>query len=196
LRTFDALPGPRGVPVFGNLLQVDSTRLHLQLEQWCEEFGPIFKLRLANRRVVVVGDHELVATALRDRPDGFRRTTRLEQVWTELGLLGGVFGATGDTWRRQRRMVMAGFDPGTVRRYHPALQRVAQRLGNRWQLAAQKGSAIRSARSSCPTPPASTRRAGSARAGPATRPAPPSASRCPSAPARASARGAIWRCWR
>jgi cytochrome P450 len=39
-------------------------------------------------------------------------------------------------------MVMAGFDPATVRRYHPALQRVAQRLGNRWQLAAQKGSEI------------------------------------------------------
>ncbi len=142
LRQYEHLPGPRGVPVFGNLLQVDSARLHLQLEQWCREYGPIFKLKLGPRRAVVVGDHELVATALRDRPDGFRRTTKLEQVWTELGLTGGVFGANGDTWRRQRRMVMAGFDPGSVRRYHPALQRVALRLAERWQRAALHGSTI------------------------------------------------------
>ena len=137
LRQFCDLPGPRGIPIFGNLLQVESTRLHLQLEQWCEEFGPLFKLRLGPRRVVVVGDHELIATALRDRPDGFRRTMKLEQVWTELGLLGGLFGASGGTWKRQRRMVMAGFDPAHVKRYYPALLRVAQRLGGRWQRAAQ-----------------------------------------------------------
>ncbi|WP_076999005.1 cytochrome P450 [Variovorax sp. KK3] len=142
LRQFDDLPGPRGVPVFGNLLQVDSTRLHLQLEDWCKAYGPIYKLRLGPRRAVVVGDHELIASALRDRPDGFRRTSKLEQVWTELGLMGGVFGANGDMWRRQRRMVMAGFDPGHVRRYHPALQRVAQRLAQRWQQAARQGTAI------------------------------------------------------
>ncbi len=93
-RRFDDLPGPRGVPFFGNLLQVDAPRLHQQLEQWCEVHGPVFRLRLGPRRIVVVGDHELIATALRDRPDGFRRTTKLEQVWTEMGLLGGVFGAT------------------------------------------------------------------------------------------------------
>ncbi len=142
LRQFDELPGPRGIPVFGNLLQVKSTRMHLQLERWCEEYGSIFKLQLGKRRVVVVGDHELIATALRDRPDGFRRTTRLEEVWTEMGLLGGLFGANGDTWRRQRRMVMAAFDPGHVRRYYPSLQQVAQRLAARWQLAAQADRAI------------------------------------------------------
>lgn len=142
LREFDDLPGPRPVPVFGNLLQIESTRLHLQLEQWCETYGPIFRLQLGKRRAVVVGDHELIATALRDRPEGFRRTTKLEDVWTEMGLLPGVFGANGETWRRQRRMVMAAFDPGHVKRYYPALQQVARRLASRWQLAAQAGRAI------------------------------------------------------
>ena len=136
LRQFDELPGPRGVPVFGNLLQIDSTRMHLQLEQWCETFGPVFRLRLGGRRVVVVGDHQLIANVLRDRPDGFRRTTRFEQVWTEMGLVGGVFGATGDDWKRQRRMVMASFDPAHVKSYFPSLQRVALRLVARWRRAA------------------------------------------------------------
>ncbi len=141
-RQYDQLPGPRGVPVFGNLLQIDSTRMHQQLEAWCEAYGPVFKLRLGRRRVVVVGDHALIATALRDRPDGFRRTTRFEEVWTEMGLVGGVFGATGEDWKRQRRMVMASFDPAHVRQYFPSLQRVALRLVARWRQAARRGATI------------------------------------------------------
>jgi cytochrome P450 len=142
LRQFHELPGPRGVPVFGNLLQIDSTRMHLQLEQWCETYGSVFKLRLGGRQAVVVGDHALIATVLRDRPDGFRRTTRFEQVWREMGLAGGVFGATGEDWKRQRRMVMAGFDPAHVKGYFPSLQRVALRLVARWRRAARQDATI------------------------------------------------------
>ena len=142
LRRYEDLPGPRGIPVFGNLLQIEAGRLHQQLEAWCAEYGPIFKLQLRKRQVVVIGDHELIAAALRDRPDGFRRTTKLAEVWAEMGLLEGLFNANGETWRRQRRMVMAGFDPAHVKRYFPSLQRVAQRLATRWQLAAQRGSTI------------------------------------------------------
>ncbi|WP_164153927.1 cytochrome P450, partial [Stenotrophomonas maltophilia] len=83
---------------FGNLLQIDSTRVHQQVEAWCETFGPVFKLRLGKRRVVVVGDHELITTGLRDRPDGFRRTQRLEEVGREMGLAGGLFSVNGEVW--------------------------------------------------------------------------------------------------
>ncbi len=139
---FEQLPGPRGLPVFGNLLQIDSSRMHLQLEAWRARYGPVYRLKLAHRRLVVVSDYTLIAAALRDRPEGFRRTTRLEEIWTEMGLLGGVFGANGDTWRRQRRMVMASFDPAHVKNYYPAMQGVAQRLVGRWQAAAATGQAV------------------------------------------------------
>src|SRR5262245_20888993 len=137
LRGFEDLPGPRRVPIFGNLLQIEATRVHQQLESWSAQYGPFFRVKLGNRRVIVVSDHEVIATVLRDRTEGFRRTTRFEEVWTELGLPNGVFGANGETWRRQRRMVMAGFDPAHVKAYFPSLQRVAQRLAKRWQHAAQ-----------------------------------------------------------
>ena len=136
VRGYDDLPGPRGLPFFGNAMQLDAPRLHLQLEQWSREFGPLYKLKLPGRNLLVVSNHEMVAAVLRDRPDGFSRSKRLEEIWTELGLPVGVFVANGDVWKRQRRMVMAGFDPAHVKRYYPAMVAVSQRLSARWRHAA------------------------------------------------------------
>ena len=82
LRRYDELPGPRPYPVVGNALQLDSRTSHLQMQRWCDEYGPIYRLRIGPRRVMVIGDHALVARVLRDRPEGFRRTSALETVWT------------------------------------------------------------------------------------------------------------------
>jgi cytochrome P450 len=142
LRRYEDLPGPRGLPIVGNSLQLDTPRVHQQMERWCREFGPIYRLRIGGRRMIVIGEHETVAAVLRDRPDGFRRTSRLEEIWTEMGLKPGVFGANGESWRRQRRMVMASFDPAHIKSYYPSLCTVAQRLVKRWQGAARENRAI------------------------------------------------------
>ena len=142
MRDYDDLPGPRGLPLFGNALQLDRPRMHQQFEQWSHEFGPLFKLKVPGRRMLVASNHEMVATVLRDRPDGFSRPRKLEQIWIELGLPVGLFIANGDVWKRQRRMVMAGFDPTHVKNYYPAMVGVAQRLTARWHRAASAGQAI------------------------------------------------------
>ena len=142
LRRAADLPGPKGIPVLGNALQIAPERFHLQLEQWAREYGPFYKLQLGKELAVVVGDHEVVAGVLRDRPHGFRRTPRVREVGMEMGLLPSVFGSEGDDWQRQRRMVMASFDPGHVKRYFPALLKVAGRLAGRWTKAAQAGTDI------------------------------------------------------
>ena len=141
-RHFDQLLGPRGIPLLGNALQLDLSRFHQQLEQWCLEFGPLFKMQIGKRRLLAVGDHQLIAAILPDRPAGSKRTSRLEEIWLEMGLPMGLFGANGEVWQRQRRMVMAGFDPAHVKSYFPALQAVAGRLVGRWRLAALAGQDI------------------------------------------------------
>jgi cytochrome P450 len=142
LRQFEDLPGPRGWPVVGNAFQLTPASAHLQMEQWASEFGSVFRLQMGKRRIVVVSDHQMVAGILRDRPDGFSRTSRLAVIGKEMGLPPGVFSSNGDVWKRQRRMVMAGFDPAHVRSYFPSLQVVAGRLAGRWQLAARDGRSI------------------------------------------------------
>ena len=142
LREIADLPGPRGLPIVGNAFQLDRGRLHRTVEAWAREFGPFFRFKLGNRTLLGVADHEALGALLRDRPDGFRRTKRLETVGLEMGLTPGVFGANGEAWKRQRRMVMAGFDPTHVRAYFPSLLKVTQRLRGRWSGAASGGRPI------------------------------------------------------
>jgi cytochrome P450 len=142
LRNIEDLPGPRGLPLLGNMLQVRREHIHQNVEQWAREYGPFFRFHLGGMKVLAVADHEAFAAVLKDRPDGFRRLQRLQDISCEMGLAPGVFSSNGEAWRRQRRMVMASFDPGHVRAYFPSLLKVTQRLHGRWQAAARTGAAI------------------------------------------------------
>jgi cytochrome P450 len=135
------LPAPPGLPFVGNLLQLDRARLHLTAEDWRRTYGDSYRFRNGPREIVVIADAEAIATVLRDRPDGFRRTRRLAGIAHEMGFE-GVFTAEGDAWRRQRPMVMAGLDPAHVKSYFPTLLRVTERFAARWRRAADAGSAI------------------------------------------------------
>ena len=135
LREIDDLPGPAGLPLVGNLFQVRATRLHQVLERWCRQHGDYYRFRLGKRRFVVIADAEAIAQSLRDRPDGFQRTERLNKAAREMGF-GGVFSSNGEQWKRQRPMVMAGFDPAHIKKYHPTLVKATERFLGRWQRAA------------------------------------------------------------
>ena len=50
------LPGPAGLPLLGNLHQLTPTKLHRQLDDWCAEFGPLYRMSMPGRQAVVVGD--------------------------------------------------------------------------------------------------------------------------------------------
>jgi cytochrome P450 len=135
------LPGPRGLPILGNSLQIDPSRLHLVAEEWGRKYGDYFRCHIGGRTLLVIQNPEAIAAVLRDRPEGFERTTRLTQIAKEMGF-DGLFSVNGEQWRRQRPMVMAGLDPAHIKSYFPALVRVTQRFAGRWQRAAAKGETI------------------------------------------------------
>ena len=135
------LPGPRGLPLLGNALQIDSTRLHLIAEQWSRTYGEMYGLSIGGRRFLVLTNPETIAGVLRDRPDGFQRSTRLNMIAREMGF-GGLFSSNGERWRRQRPMVMAAFDPAHIKSYFEALVKVTERFARRWQRAAAQATLI------------------------------------------------------
>lgn len=135
------LPGPPAWPLVGNMLQFDLPRLHLQYEGWARTFGSTYRVRFGRRDAIVVSEPELVMNVLRARPDTWRRIGTLEPIFREMGLH-GVFSAEGEDWRRQRRLVMAAFDPAHLRRFFASLVRVTERLQRRWARAAASGTLL------------------------------------------------------
>jgi cytochrome P450 len=140
-RSIAALRGPRGLPYFGNVLQFRPSRMHLQLEDWARRYGTPYRLRLIGRDMLVIADAPNIAELLRARPWTFRRARPVQSVFREMGIA-GVFSAEGETWERQRRLVMRAFDPARLKRYFPSLVTVTARLRRRWQKAAAAGEVL------------------------------------------------------
>ena len=140
-RSLASLPGPPRWPLVGNLPQVEAKRMHLQLEAWAAEYGPLYRVHLGRGEVLVVARSDCIATILRDRPDGWRRLRSTQSVIREMGGH-GLFSAEADDWRRQRRLVMRAFDPLHLKRFFPSLVRVTERLKARLDAAAASGEAL------------------------------------------------------
>lgn len=134
LREIADLPCPPGVPVLGNARQIQPTRLHALLEDWARQYGRLFRFRLLRENVLVVNDHQLLSELLRDRPEGLGRSKALRLTADELGA-NGVFSAEGDRWRSHRKLVMRALAPEVVKHFYPTMQRMTQRLLDRWQRA-------------------------------------------------------------
>jgi cytochrome P450 len=140
-RSLDEVPGPRQLPLIGNLHQVDLARLHHSAELLSDKHGSFYRLRLGRRTMLAVSDPIAIGKILKDRPDGFRRSQLLEEVFREMGLA-GVFATNGDIWRAQRKMVGAAFDPRHIKAYFPSLARSTERLYRRWCDHADRGTAF------------------------------------------------------
>jgi cytochrome P450 len=141
LHSLDGLSQPRGLPWLGNALQLDPSRLHLQLEQWAQQYGRFFCVRIVNRRLLVINDAALAQQILRDRPDGYRRIRQMEPVAMDLGL-NGLFSSEGERWRNQRRIWLATLNAHQLKSFHEQLMRITRKLLLRWQGAADRGEAV------------------------------------------------------
>ena len=140
-RTLGDLPGPAGLPVLGNLHRIRFDRLHLTLEEWAERYGPMFRIRIGPHRIAVISDRSAIQRILVQRPEGFRRTTALEAVATEMRLK-GVFAAEGEDWRRQRRIVVDALNRARLTTFFPTLAMTVGRLQRRWERAAERAEAV------------------------------------------------------
>ena len=135
------LPGPIGLPILGNLLQIDLQKLHLVLEEWSDSYGDIYKFKIANKTVVAISDSALIQNILRDRPETYRRVSSIERISRELEIH-GVLSAEGEQWQRQRHLTMQAFKPEYLRRFFPDMRKITERLKNRWSKIADTGQSI------------------------------------------------------
>jgi len=135
------LPGPRGFPLFGNMLQIQLERFHLVLERWAATYGPLYVYHMGPHPVLVVSDPVLTEHILRARPETYRRLGNVEPVFAEMGV-SGVFSAEGTAWRPQRRLAMEALSHRNLRGFFPTLEAVTRRLRARWERKAAAGATL------------------------------------------------------
>jgi cytochrome P450/nitrite reductase/ring-hydroxylating ferredoxin subunit len=140
-RSLDDLPGPKPLPLIGNLLQLDPTKAHLILEEWAARYGSIYQFRMGPRRIVATTDPASIDHLLRARPETFRRPANMDRIFSELGIK-GVFNAEGEVWRRQRKLSVAALAQRNLHRLFPNIQTVARRLKTRWERSASAGETL------------------------------------------------------
>ncbi|XP_005753176.1 cytochrome P450 2K1-like [Pundamilia nyererei] len=98
-------PGPRPLPVLGNLLQLDLKGPYKTLLELSKKYGSVFTVYLGPKKVVVLAGYKTVKEALVDYDDVFgdRSPTKLVH---ELTKEHGVLWSNGDSWREMRRFAL------------------------------------------------------------------------------------------
>lgn len=141
-RSIAELPGPRGLPLLGSAHRiVPASRTHLAFEEWGREYGPMFRVTAGPRLVVGINDADAINAILRDRPEGFRRWSDVQQIIQEIneavpemkGTPPAVFAAEGDEWKRQRRLIVTALNKDHLHRYFDVVGTATERLHRRLQ---------------------------------------------------------------
>ncbi|KAM3862950.1 cytochrome P450 2K1-like [Diretmus argenteus] len=98
-------PGPRPLPLLGNLLQLDLKRPYNTLCELSKKYGPVFTVYFGPQKVVVLAGYKAVKQALVNHAEEFgdRGISRLSH---DISKGHGIMFANGDSWREMRRFAL------------------------------------------------------------------------------------------
>ena len=127
------IPHPPDKPLVGNALDIDSENQVQNLMEIAREYGEIFSLSLAGRRLVVACSHELV--------DELSDESRFDKrVWAPLRHLrplagDGLFTAHTfePNWGLAHQVLMPSFSLAAMKRYHPKMLDIAFQMTDLWE---------------------------------------------------------------
>ncbi|KZT58508.1 cytochrome P450 [Calocera cornea HHB12733] len=116
-------PGPAGLPVLGNLLQIPRANRHLAYFDWSRQYGPVISLKVLGKIIIVVNTRQAVqdifekrAAITAQRPD-----TVMGHYIADLNKMPGV---TNNMilHRQYRRMFAQAFNPREVQMHYWDIQ--------------------------------------------------------------------------
>lgn len=98
-------PGPKGLPIIGNLHQLDISNLYLQFSQFSKIYGPLFSLQLGLRPAIVVSSAEIAKEVLKNNDLVFsNRPVLYGQQKLSYNGSDIAFSPYSDHWREIRKL--------------------------------------------------------------------------------------------
>ncbi|KAI9815970.1 MAG: hypothetical protein M1827_001962 [Pycnora praestabilis] len=126
------IPGPPGLPLLGNLNDIDKVNVMVSMSNLADTYGPIYKLNLAGKDRLMIGNVEM----LDEFTDESRFTKGLSGPLNELraGIHDGLFTARyGEhNWEVAHRVLMPAFGPLMIREMFDEMHDVASQLVAKW----------------------------------------------------------------
>ena len=114
-------PGPKGLPLIGNLHQLDPFTPHIYLSKLAKIYGPILSLRFGQRPVVVIQSAALAKEVLKTQDHNFcTRPSLVGQQRLSYNRIDVVFAPYNDCFRELRKLcVVHLFSSKKVQYFHP-----------------------------------------------------------------------------
>ncbi|XP_045917532.1 cytochrome P450 2K1-like isoform X2 [Micropterus dolomieu] len=98
-------PGPKPLPLLGNLLQLDLKRPYQSLLELSKKYGSVFTVYLGPKKVVVLAGYKTVKEALVNHAEEFGDRDPI-QLMHDASKGNGVLWSNGDSWKEMRRFAL------------------------------------------------------------------------------------------
>ncbi|KAH9213493.1 fatty acid hydroxylase [Leptodontidium sp. 2 PMI_412] len=128
----EPIPGPPGLPILGNINDIDPVDSMASLGRLADTYGPIFKLNLGGKEKLFISSHELLNEVCDEQRFAKTVTGALEQI--RHGIADGLFTAyNGEhNWEIAHRVLMPAFGPLSIRSMFDEMHDIASQLVVKW----------------------------------------------------------------
>ncbi|XP_067150961.1 cytochrome P450 2K6-like [Apteryx mantelli] len=98
-------PGPRPLPIIGNLHILDLKRPYRTMLELSKTYGPVFSIQMGQNKTVVLSGYETVKEALVNQADAFAGRPEIPLI-EEATKGHGIIFSRGENWKVMRRFTL------------------------------------------------------------------------------------------
>ncbi|KAH6718400.1 cytochrome P450 [Leptodontidium sp. MPI-SDFR-AT-0119] len=122
-------PGPPGKPFVGNLPDIPPAHSWLKFKEWADKYGPLFRLKLMGRNMIVVSTEKIANDLLRERGTIYSSREQLPMAAQLMSQnLRLLFIPYGDLFRRLRKLMHVLTMQSVAASYEPVQMHESERL--------------------------------------------------------------------
>ncbi|XP_031420531.1 cytochrome P450 2K1-like [Clupea harengus] len=99
-------PGPRPLPILGNLLMLDMHKLYETLCEISKKYGSVFTVYFGPQKIVVLAGYKTVKEALVGRAEEFGDRA-VTPIFNDLNNGHGIIFSNGGQWKEMRRFALS-----------------------------------------------------------------------------------------